>query len=455
MKQLFIIISVAIISTFIHAQDNGSVGLNDTLYPQLGNGGYDVQHYAIDLTFSPDENFIDGTTTIDAIALQDLRSFNLDLSGLDVATIRVNGTDATFSREQTKLTVIPIDGLVEGDLFTISVTYSGVPEPVNDKGVPFIQLGWQEFESGYFASVSEPSGSMNWFPSNNHPTDKATFTFQITVPQPNSVAANGVLSDVIENDNNSRTYIWNMTDSMATYLAIVAIGDYVEFTDNSGSVLLRSYFPEGIQQQIVDAHHDALQEMMSYLSDLLGDYPFEVYGVVAVPGFPAALETQTLSIFSITAPSEEVVLHELLHQWIGDSVSVADWQDIWLLEGTATYFEILWLEHKEGKNAYMNQIKGFHSFAVNSQLPAPALPKLEDLFGASVYVRGALAYHALRVEVGDDKFFEILRTFYQTYAYGNATTEDFIAVAESVSGKDLASFFDGWLMDDIIPDLNE
>ena len=430
----------------------GTDGLGDSLYPQLGNGGYDVQHYTIQLEFDPTKNFIDATTTIDAIATEQIATFNLDFSGLEITSLAVNDVDANFSRDGSELIVTPAQPLMRDEAFTVVVQYNGVPEPINDAGVPFVRLGWQEWGEGYFAAVSEPSGSMNWFPTNNHPLDKATFTFEITVPPLYTVAANGILTDAIDRRDGARTFYWSMQSPMAAYLAIVAVGEFEEVRDDDGHIPLRSYFPPQTPQAVRDAHHD-IDDMLVYLANLLGEYPFDVYGVVAVPNFPAALETQTLSIFGAMNAPESTIMHELVHQWIGNSVTAADWSDIWLHEGFATYFEWLWAEETRGAETYQSAVN--RAMMIGRFMPSPHDPAIENLFGGSVYIRGALVLHALREEVGDDLFFEILRDFYQTYQYSTATTQDFITVAETVSGEDLTALFDAWLFSDTLPDLTQ
>lgn len=454
MNRIVFLMMIALFATSTFAQENGSDGLGDSLYPQLGNGGYDVQHYTIDLDFTPEANFLSGTTTIDAIAEQNLASFNLDFFGMDIERITVNTLEATFSRNGSELTITPFTPLSIDETFTVVVAYSGVPEVINDPGVPFVRLGWQEWAVGYFAAVSEPSGSMNWFPSNNHPLDKATFTFDMTVPQPYLVVANGVLAERYENLEDKRfTSIWEMTDPMASYLVIVAVGEFYEVQDDSGVVPIRNYFPvNAISQSTIDAY-DVTNEMMVYLSDLVGEYPFDAYGVVAVPGFPAALETQTMSIFGTNAPGEGTIMHELIHQWFGDSVTLADWGDIWLHEGFASYFSALWIEERNGRGAYEGIVGNWYAGASSNNLVAPGTIEIDNLFGGTVYTRAALVLHALREEVGDDIFFQILRTFYTNHAYDVATTEDFIAIAESLSGQQLDDLFAGWLFSDTLPAL--
>ena len=436
------------------AQENGADGLGDVLYPQLGNGGYDVQHYTIDLRFTPEDNFIAGAAEIVAIAQQDLASFNLDLFGLEVVAVAVNDVPAAFERIDFELVITPSTPLAEGDHFSVLVEYSGTPEPINDPSSPAL-LGWQAYPDGYFAAVSQPSGAMNWFPSNNHPLDKSSFTFRITAPPPNTVAANGILSDVIENADGWRTFVWEAADPMATYLTLIAIGDFIEVRDDSGAVPIRSYFPSFVDPATIPTvapGYGLMQDMMTWLSGLFGDYPFETYGTALIPSFPFALETQTLSIFGLPSFTEEVMMHELAHQWFGNSVTVAQWKDIWLQEGFATYLMALWEGERSGASAYDEQIDSYHADS-SDVLIAPGDAEIDQLFEWGLYARSALVLHALRQEVGDDAFFAILRSFYQTYAYSSVVTSDFIALAETVSGQDLDALFEAWLYSDEVPDL--
>ncbi len=449
MPIIFFVLALSI-SPIASAQQAGADGLGDRLYPRLGNGGYDVRHYDIDLAFTPASNTISASAVIDAVALLDLASFNLDLYGLTLHSVRVNGIAAAFKRADAELIIAPAKPIAAGTAFQVAVTYAGVPQPLADPALPFVELGWQKWSQGYFAAVSEPSGSMNWFPCNNHPLDKASYTMRITVPAHLTAVANGVLSATIANADGTATYVWQMEQPMASYLALVAIGEFVAARDDSGPLPIRNYFPAGLSDAVM-AGYDVTRDMLDWLGELLGPYPFAEYGVVVVPGFPAALETQSLSIFHASRVDELTLLHELLHQWFGNSVTLAQWRDIWLHEGFASYFMALWLEKKYGASAYQSIIQ--ENFARDKLMPAPGNPNKAQLFGASVYARGALVLHALRRQVGDVIFFEILRAFYSENAYGNVTTADFIAVAERIGKRELDALFEAWLYSERMPDL--
>lgn len=432
---------------------SGAPGLDDPLYPLLGNGGYDALHYTIDLDVDVATNTISGTTAMRATATTDLAAFNLDLAGLTVEEITVDGDNAEASREGQELTITPTTPLSSGVIFTTIVAYSGSPQPVVDPGVPFSGVGWLHFADVGSYVVSEPSGAMSWYPNNNHPTDKATYTFQITVPDEYVVAANGLLVNITEQDG-QHTYLWEASDPMASYLATVNVARFAMFEEvgPEGLPILNFFPPE--RSRRLQRNFAVTNDMIEHFSELVTPYPFESYGAIVMEvSLGGALETQTRSVFGRSATIETIIAHELAHQWFGNSVSPATWRDLWLNEGFATYFQHLWTEHTKGERIFTATMRGMHAAIRSQRMPPPGEPPLNNLFGPSVYVRGAITLHALRLTVGDETFWEILRTYYTEYQNSHASTDDFIAVAEAVSGEDLADFFQNWLYGEEIPDL--
>ena len=438
----------------------GSAGAGDSLYPNLGNGGYDVQHYALDLTVNDvATGDLSGQAVIEARATQTLSSLNFDFIGFEITEITVNGQPAEFERNKQELIVTPASPLAANESFTVEVRYRGTPGEMDSIAIP-IQTGWITFDGGSFV-LSEPDGAASFYPVNDHPLDKASYTFRVTVPEPFEVAANGLLMETIDHEDTT-TFVFEAREPMASYLATVNIDEFdLETSKSENGVPIRNYFPTG-SPEAMRRPFARQGEMIDYFSDMFGAYPFEVYGALVIDtAFGAALETQTMSIFSKamidpTQPegSESVVAHELAHQWFGDSVSLADWRDIWLNESFATYAQGLWTEHIKGPEARDKWIKDIYAYVRENRqsMSPPAEPTAERLFNAGVYYWGALALHALRLEVGDENFFEILQTYHERFKVGNASTADFIAVAEDVSGQELSAFFDSWLYsEDLAP----
>ncbi len=441
----------------------GADGMGDSLYPDFGNGGYQVERYTLDIdVHDVATSDLTGLAMIDAQALQRLNSFNLDFIGFEITGITVNGVEAEFERDRQELTVFPARSLAESEPFTVEVRYEGSPDVLYSQALHF-QTGWVTYDGGVFV-LSEPDGAASFFPANDHPRDKALFTFRVTVPEPYEVAANGLLIETVDNGD-TNTFLFEVRDPMTTYLATININEFdVETMESETGVLIRNYYAVGLPDNINEPF--ARQgEMIDHFSELFGPYPFEVYGALVMDTeFGAALENQTLSIFGLDMVdlnnvewTEYVVAHELAHQWFGDNVSVADWSDIWLNEGFATYGEDLWAEPLHGPAGMDDYVTGLYEEVsqFSEFYPPPGSPRANDLFNGGVYYRGALTIHALRLEIGDEAFFDVLKAYQEKYQDGNASTEDFIAMAEEVSGEQLDDFFEAWLYDEQLPPMPE
>ena len=448
----------------------GAPGVGDDYYPLYGNGGYDVAHYLLKLSYDPATDRLVGMATISARATETLCRFNLDFQGLTVRSVVVDGRKARWARSQDhELTVTPRHNLKEGRRFTTVVRYDGVPRTQIDLSVPEEPLpyGWIHTDDGAVV-VSEPEGSANWFPLNDHPTDKAAFTFVVTVPAGLEAISNGRLVGRRTHGHRT-TWVWDAPDPMAPYLATATIGQF-DLRSYRTAQGLRMYdavdpdlYDEPVDPQdpasptfgeIADGSLARQGEILSFLSGQFGPYPFSTGGGIVddAPDLFFALETQTRSIYPGSAFTDPVdgdllVVHENAHQWFGDSVALAEWKHMWLNEGFATYAEWLWGE-REGLGTTQEVFDFFYN-----DIPADdpfwdvviGDPGIPFLFNGAVYVRGAMTLQALRNEVGDQDFFRILRTWAARKAGGNGTTGQFIALAERISGEQLDNLFDVWL----------
>jgi aminopeptidase N len=440
----------------------GAPGIGDPYYPLLGNGGYDAIHYAIDLDLDVEAGAIlDATTTIDAIATQDLSTFNLDFRGPQIDAVAVDGAPADWARDGGELTITPARSLPAGEPFQAEVRYHGTPDIDEDDR---FERGWWTTDHSIFA-VGEPAGSDVWYPVNGHPRDKATYTLTITVPEPYEVVSNGLLDSVARSSGaagnpSTVTYTWNNEEPTASYLVMFHAAELdVTFGEGPGGITLIEAFPRDLsaQEKIL---FDRVPEMIEVFTDLFGSYPFASLGntVFADTSFNAALETQGMIGYDLSAVSERTIAHEIAHQWFGDSVSPARWQDIWLNEGFARYSEILWAEAAHGQHAaaaaLQRQIAGFATVSRTTDGTGVLIgdPGADHLFTEVPYAGGALVLHELRERLGDETFFRLLQEWAARYRYSNATTDDFIALAEEVSGEDLDAFFTDWLYTPWTPD---
>jgi hypothetical protein len=640
----------------------GASGVGDPYFPLDGNGGYDVRHYRLDVTYNPGTDRLDGVVRIRARATQNLSHFNLDLDGLTVQRIRVRGSGATWDRAQGELTVHPKNGIRNGSVFRTVIAYGGVPQTIDEPGVGL--SGFLHTDDGAVV-VGEPHVAATWFPVNDHPTDKASYTFRVRVPAGLEAVANGALQGK-RTVGSWTTWKWRAAEPMAPYLATIQVGrfaldkyrvggirywdaidpdlfegigqpysgtqfawsDMTEFDQTSYKRLSRSISvpvagatldfwvnrhteqdwdfmfveartagqqdwttlpdlnghtnqelgfscpfwhslhpflahyqtdngdgtcsptgstgtwnaasgrSDGYEQWSVDlspyagkdavvaisyASDDFVQgagvvvddvevstgagstsfeddgdtfdgwtvigappgsppnpndwvvataadgppstgdhvtaslerqpEILDFLSDVFGRYPFSTSGGIVDDtqeiGF--ALETQTRPFYSPGffefGENTGVVVHELAHQWYGDSLAVARWKEIWLNEGFASYAEWLW-EDEQGF-ATPQEIFDFFYGEIPADDPFWDLtigdPGVEQLFDGAVYIRGAMTLQALRGEIGDADFLRILRRWATLNAGGNVSTEQFIRLAEDISGEQLDSLFDEWL----------
>ncbi|MFI6480391.1 M1 family metallopeptidase [Nonomuraea sp. NPDC050663] len=428
----------------------GAPGIGDAYFPDYGNGGYDARHYSLRLDYQPGADLLKGRATIVATATQHLSRFNLDFL-LAVQEVKVNGRAAAFARTGThELEITPGRTLAKGVPFTVEVAYADTPSAHD---VPGIVKPWVKRADGALA-LGQPEIAWWWFPSNDHPLDKATYDIAVTVPQGTEAISNGVLTGTRTREGRT-TYRWLMDKPMASYLATLFVGDLeVRQRTHRGLPVTTAYDPTlGPREQFAKDSVERTPEVVDHLASLFGRYPFHSMGGSVVNenvGF--ALETQTQpvydSVFFDGATDVGVVVHENAHQWFGDSVALKRWKDIWLNEGFATYAEWLWSE-KQGTGTAAELANGLYD-----EIPAdhprfwlrvPGDPTPEFLFYASVYWRGGMTLQALRSEVGDAVFFDILKAWARIKQHGNADTGEFVSLAEKKAGRQLDTLFQTWL----------
>ncbi|MFE9597283.1 M1 family metallopeptidase [Streptomyces hokutonensis] len=433
---------------------SGGSGLGDPYFPKAGNGGYDVTHYDLTLAYTPDAPELTGTATITARATAELSSFHLDFKGMTVESLTVGGRNARWSRRGQELTVRPSSALPEGRTFETTVRYSGAPETLTDPDGS--EEGWLRTADGALA-LGEPVGSMAWFPGNDHPSDKATYDIAITVPKGLQAVSNGELRTETT-DNGRTTYSWHTAQPMASYLATVAIGHY-DITRTTTSDGLPVYVAVDPQEAAASRKVLArLPEIMEWEEYNFGPYPFSSTGAIVDRRGDAgyALETQNRPFFP-GAPDTATLVHELAHQWYGDSVSPKTWRDMWLNEGFATYAEWLWSEDHGGDTAQesFDALYDGTYFDDPSESEAvwafpPARPSsAAHISDSPVYERGAMVLHKVRQTVGDGRFYDIVQGWAAAHRHGNADTAEFTAYVERMApGKDFGGIWRDWLYGD-------
>ena len=429
------------------------ISLGDPYIPELGNGGYDVQQYTLQLALDPAVRRVNGRTQIAAVAGMDLSLLALDFVGFQITELLVNDAPAAFSRQGDKLLITPPQVLPAGAPFSIGVAYTGAPAVRSSPYVGFIAaLGLQYAADDILYVLGEPDGARFWFPANDHPRDKAQFRFELTVPAGLTGVANGELQPAgtavplpLPGGGEGTVFVWEHAYPMATYLATVAVGPFIRLEGASpAGVPLRHYVLPGAAEEFAQVEA-VTGEAIDWLSARLGPYPFEVIGFVTVPIPGASLETQTMILMSTGMIGLRTAVHELAHMWFGNWVSLESWGSMWLKEGMATYMQLLW-EHRDDPEALALEMAALAAAVEeNGDRFLLSNPPPEKLFGFHVYIQGALLAHALRLEVGDDAFFAGLQLYFQRHGGDTAGDADFQAAMAEAAGRPLDAFFAAWL----------
>jgi aminopeptidase N len=432
--------------------DLGAASIGDPYLPESGNGGYTVGHYELELSYRPGANRLEGWARITLTTSHALRRFSLDLADFVVSKVLVDGTSASkFGVRNGKLQITPARPLLAGASVVLAVRYSGNPGP--SRGM-WGEVGWEELTDGALVA-SQPNGAPTWFPCNDHPSNKATLRIALTVDSPYYVLCNGTLTSR-RAGGSTTTWVYEQAEPMATYLATVQIGRYeqhaLDGTPRQLAVLparLRPRFGHDFERQ---------PQMMQAFQELFGPYPYEAYTVIVTDDdLEIPLEAQGISVFGANHLDgrrgyERLVAHELAHQWFGNSLSVDSWQHIWLNEGFACYAEWLWSEYSGDASAEDLAARYWKRLSGEAQNLVLADPGPQRMFDDRVYKRGALALHALRAEIGDDAFFDLLQTWTSTHRHGVVSTSSFLELVQSVSPGG-AQTLRPWLFDPKLPKL--
>ncbi len=430
----------------------------DPYFPDHGDLRYRVLSYELDLAYRPAGNRLSATARLTAVVAdcdQSLPDFALDFGPFQVERVVVDGTPAKYTHRAGKLRVRPVVPLLPGFRFTVLVRYSGAPRPVATK---WGALGWEELTDGALVA-SQPVGAPSWYPCNDRPADKASYRIAVTVPSVYTVVANGTL---VTHDVGASTtrWVYEQPAPTASYLATVQIGRYTQTRLADAPVPQTAAFPARLRSQFT---HDFARQprMMELFEQLFGPYPFAEYRVVvADEELDVPVEAQGLSTFGTNHAdgrrgSERLVAHELAHQWFGNSLTVANWQHIWLNEGFAKYAEWLWSE-RNGDGVATAADLAAESHAYLSTLPQTlrlADPGKRRMFDDRLYRRGGLVLHALRCELGDVPFFAMLKDWAAKHRHGIVTTPQFIEHANQYSVRRLDALFTAWLEEPTLPPL--
>ncbi|SME95151.1 M1 family metallopeptidase [Streptomyces sp. Amel2xC10] len=431
--------------------------LGDPVYPDLGNDGYRVRAYHLDLAYDAGTALVDATATLRIRTTRRLTRLSLDALGLDVRSVSVDDRPAEFEQVAEKLRIVPARALPDGAKASVRVTYGADPR----RTLP--HTAWVPTPDG-FAICPQPDSAHTVFPCNDHPSDKADFSFRITVPTALKAVASGSLvrTEALSGDRTAYTY--RSRSPIATEVVQITVGDYVvKERQGPHGLPLRDVVPVA-RAEALEPALALTPALVDWVEQRLGAYPFETYGLLpcnndAPNAFDfTGLETQTLTLYKPNYLLQEEpkigshMMHELVHSYFGNSVSPATWADLWLNEGHADFYGLLYRYERgwaDSLGLTTLEARMRATYALGDQwrkTSGPvAAPTAATLFDSQRYLGGVLVLYALRQLIGEDAFGAVERAFLTRYRNASASTDDYIAVASRVSGQDVSGFLRDWL----------
>ena len=421
--------------------------VEDSYYPRVGDPGVDSLHYALDLTWSASDKRLAGVATVTFRATGDAEQFQLDLAApLEVEGVTLDGRSVASTHPGKDLVVrAPVE---EDRRYVLEVRYSGTPGPVRAPTTrsDFSTTGFTVEDDGTAWTMQEPFGAYTWYPVNDQPSDKALYDFTLRVDAPWTGVANGEMVADEEVDGQHVT-AFHLDSPASSYLTTVAFGEFDHEEDSSAGGVPLSYWAPAGEDALMERAR-ATKPALEWLEGRLGEYPFATAGTLVVPS-DSGMETQTLITLGTNeyVLSDEVLVHELTHQWFGDLVGPADWVDVWINEGITMYLQYVYQAETTGKplDTVMRSLVVEDQF-LRDQAGPPAAYDPASFGSSNIYLSPALMWHQLAKRMGQKRFWAMMRRWPAEHRYASATRRELTAWVEAESGLELSSFFDAWLL---------
>jgi aminopeptidase N len=420
------------------------------------------KHYVVSLTLNDQlSEIVTGSARIDVLVLKKTSLIDFDFGELKTTNVTADGKPASFTHRNGKLEVTLPEAADPGTKIVIEVVYQGKPKD---------GLIMKVDKDGKPSAVGDnwPNRVHHWIPSLDHPSAKATVTFNITAPAREEVVANGRFENVQTIANGNRTWTYSIGAPIPPYCMIIAVGQFARLEPSQRSPTPVSYYVPHSDRPVAMKGFAPTIPSVEFFNEIVAPYPYEKLAMIVGATQFGGMENSSAIVFSsslfnrrsgvkfskrygIPKGTVTLIAHEIAHQWFGDSVTESTWADLWLSEGFATYFAGLFVQRYEGEDAFQEYMKAAAGsvFAYEKKKLMPIFDRdtenLMDLLNANNYQKGAWVLHMLRSSLGDDDFFRGIRDYYQTHKDGAASTEDLRVALEKASGKNLRAFFRQWI----------
>ncbi len=454
MKTLLITLSLIIfvpISAF---------GFRDT-YPK--NPQIDVINYIFKLDLSDKTDEIVGEATINVRFLSDgIRELRLDLvkasgelsgKGMSVSAVSSDGKSLEYRHENNAIFIMLPSPSKANQRTEYIIKYKG--EPASGLKIANNKYGERTFFSDNWADKGR-----NWLPTVDHPSDKAMCEFIVTAPNHYQVVSNGLKIEETDLPDHKRRTHWKQSVPIASWLYVLGVARFaVQYVDEfQGKSIQTWVYHQDRDKGFYDFGY-ITKEALAFYSDRIGPFSYEKLANIQSNSVSGGMEAASAILYSENSVTGDrsirwrnVVIHEIAHQWFGNAVTEYDWDEIWLSEGFATYFTLLFLEHQYGRDAFVEGLKSsktsvdaFYKKNPDYRIVHDNLKDMKDVTTSQIYQKGSWTLHMLRGVVGTENFWKGIRIYHQKYRDSNATINDFRRVMEEASGKDLSGFFEQWL----------
>jgi aminopeptidase N len=439
------------------ASPSGAPRVDD--YPS--RNGVDEENYRFEVTLRDDSDVIVGSATVSlrftangVVELPlDLTNVGADGLGMTVGSVRSGSQSLSFSHEDDVLRIgLPEPGRA-GSRLDVTVEYQGRP-------ATGLRIGPNKFGDRTFFSDNWPNRARNWLPTIDHPYEKAMNEFVVTAPAHYQVVSNGVRIEETDGPDGTRTTHWKQSVPIAPWLYVLGVARFaVQHVDDfEGKPIQTWVYPQDRDAGFYDFAVPTRQ-VMEFYSDYVGPYAYEKLANITSPATGGGMEAATAIMYGENSVTGErttrwrnVIIHEIAHQWFGNAVTELDWDDVWLSEGFATYFTLLFIEHAYGRDEFVAGLRSSADRVFSQYDDDPGyrivhddLDDMSRVTSGATYQKGSWVLHMLRGRMGDEAFWRGIRSYYAAYMNGNATTTDFRVVMEEASGQDLETFFQQWL----------
>ena len=423
--------------------------------------GIDIENYRFALTLRDDSDVIEGRATVSVRftkagiteLLLDLVGANGEGRGMTVTSVELAGRPLDFTHELDLLRISLLDVAQVGATLNVTVSYYGVP-------VSGLHAGPNKHGDRTFFSDNWPNRARNWLPTIDHPYDKAMSEMVVTAPAHYQVVSNGLLVEETDGADGTRVTHWKQSVPIATWLYVLGVAEFaVQHVDDFRGLPIQTWV---YRQDRDEGFYDfavPTKQVMEFYADHVGPYAYERLANITSPVTGGGMEAATAIMYhenSVTGDRtvrwRNVIIHEIAHQWFGNAVTESDWDDVWLSEGFATYFTLLFIEHAYGRDEFVDGLQSsagrvFTQYESNPsyRIVHDDLDDMSRVSSGATYQKGSWILHMLRGRMGDETFWAGIRAYYARYMNQNATTSDFQAAMEEASGLDLQTFFDQWL----------